>query len=130
MRITHAQPLMPGPEGGQLEVADEAEALEIARTLNEDRRAMPKAERLEVVKALREDEHSTRAIAGALGVSVGTVHDDLSGVQVRTPERVRGLDGKSYPARKEPRPPEAETGPSEGAATVVECSAAADGSTP
>lgn len=92
-----------------IEVADEAEALEIARTLNEDRRAMPKAERLEVVKALREDEHSIRAIAGALGVSKSQVERDLAGVPCGTPSTTRGLDGKSYPARKEPRPPVEDT---------------------
>ena len=92
-----------------IEVADEAEALEIARTLNEDRRAMPKAERLEVVKALREDEHSIRAIAGALGVSKSQVERDLASVPHGTPDTVRGLDGKSYPARKQPKPPEEDT---------------------
>jgi ParB-like chromosome segregation protein Spo0J len=91
-----------------IEVADEAEALEIARTLNEDRRAMPKVERLPVEVALREEGHSLRAIAGVVGVSVGTVHEDLSGVQPRTPEAVTGRDGKSYPARKEPKPPPAD----------------------
>lgn len=86
-----------------IEVADDAEALEIARTLNEDRRAMPKEERLEVVKALREDEHSIRAIAGALGVSKSQVERDLAGVPHGTPDTARGLDGKFYPARKQPK---------------------------
>ena len=89
-----------------IEVADDAEALEIARTLNEDRRAMPKGERLEVVKALREDGHSVRAIAGAVGVDPKTVRNDLAGGDVSPPATTRGLDGKSYPARKQPRPPE------------------------
>lgn len=92
-----------------IEVADDAEALEIARTLNEDRRAMPKAERLEVVKALREDGHTTRAIASALGVSQSTVMNDLAGEQECSPAAVRGRDGKSYPARKEPKLPEEDT---------------------
>jgi len=92
---------------------------------------MPKAERLEVVKALREDGHSLRAIAGAVGVSLGTVQNDLSGVQtytpatvtgldpkqvqrdlagvdMSTPVSVTGLDGKSYPARKTLKLPERE----------------------
>ena len=38
-----------------VEVAGEDEAREIARTLNEDRRAMPKDERLPVVAGLRKD---------------------------------------------------------------------------
>lgn len=84
-------------------VSDEDEAREIARTLNEDRRAMPKAERLEVVKALREDGHSIRAIAGAVGIDSRQVQRELSGVDMSTPPATRGLDGKTYPARREPR---------------------------
>lgn len=83
-----------------IEVASADEAREIARTLNEDRRAMPKAERLEVVKALREEGHTTRAIAGAVGVDHSTVIRDLAGGASAPPARVTGLDGKSYPARK------------------------------
>ena len=30
----------------------------------------------------------------------------LSGVNHLTPDATRGLDGKSYPARKEPKPPD------------------------
>jgi len=96
-----------------IEVADEAEALEIARTLNEDRRAMPKAERLPVEVALKEAGHSNVAIAGALGVSEGQVRKDIKGIELRTgtklgPDRTVGLDGKSRPARKEPKPPPAD----------------------
>jgi len=85
-----------------IEVADDYEAREIARTLNEDRRAMPKEERLPVVQALREDGHSLRAIAGAVGVSHEQVRKDLAPVNDLTPDQTRGLDGKSYPARKQP----------------------------
>lgn len=86
-----------------VEVADEAEAHEIARTLNEDRRAMPKAQRLKVVKALREEGHSLGAIAGAVGVGKSTVFRDLSTVPDGTvPDRITGLDGKSRPAKREP----------------------------
>lgn len=91
-----------------VEVADEAEAREIARTLNEDRRAMPKEQRLPVVRALREEGHSIRAIAGAVGVSKRTVQDDLEGVRTRTPAATTGLDGKSYPARRAPKLPPAD----------------------
>ena len=70
--------------------------------------------------ALREDGHSTRAIAGALGVSKDTVHRDTSAaVQDCTaaePERVVGQDGKSYPARQ-PRP-----GPESALASPRHCS--------
>ena len=94
-----------------IEVADDAEALEIARTLNEDRRAMPKDERLPNVAALKDEGHSNRAIAGALGVSEGQVRKDIAEVELRTgtqlgPERTVGLDGKVRPARREPKPPE------------------------
>ncbi len=99
-----------------IEVADEAEALEIARTLNEDRRAMPKAERLGVEVALREDGHSLRAIAGAVGVDEKQVRRDLRGADMSapasgptTPAYVLGRDGKRYPARKVPKPPADET---------------------
>ena len=91
-----------------IEVADDDEAFEIARTLNEDRRAMPKEERLPVVQSLREEGHSLRAIAGAVGVSKSQVVEDLSGVQDCTPDRTTGKDGKSYPARREPKLPPAE----------------------
>ena len=86
-----------------IEVANDDEAREIARTLNEDRRAMPKEERLPVVVALAEEGHSNVAIAGALGVTETTVRRDLAGSTYVEPERVRGLDGKSYPARKRPK---------------------------
>lgn len=93
-----------------IEVADEAEAREIARTLNEDRRPMAKEERLEVVKALREEGHSTTAIAGALGVNQSTVSRDVQAMQSHNlPLAVRGVDGKSYPARKTPKPPVEDT---------------------
>lgn len=87
-------------------VASEDEAREIARTLNEDRRAMPRAERLEVVKALREEGHSVRAIAGAVGSPPSTIQRDLSVVRNGTtePERITGLSGKSYPATRAPQP--------------------------
>jgi hypothetical protein len=67
---------------------------------------MPKAERLPVVKALREEGHSNVAIGKALGVSEGQVRLDLKAEELRSatklgPERTRGLDGKSYPARRD-----------------------------
>lgn len=86
------------------EVADEDEAREIARTLNEDRRMLTREERLPVVRALREDGHSQTAIANALGVSQKTVWNDLNRPEVTTsrnlPAQTTGLDGKTYPATK------------------------------
>jgi ParB-like chromosome segregation protein Spo0J len=84
-------------------VKDDAEAAELARTLNEDRRQLTPEQRRGVVAALREAGHSTRAIAGAVGVSNKTVHKDLAGVTSVTPERVKGADGKTYPSK--PREP-------------------------
>lgn len=69
-------------------------AREIARTLNEDRREMPKEQRLEVVKALREEGYSTRAIAGAVRVSEPTVRRDLSGASLDAPPAVRSRSGR------------------------------------
>jgi len=61
-------------------------------------------QRREIVAALREHGHSLRAIAGAVGVDAATVHRDAasSGVAAATPDEVRGLDGKRYPARQAP----------------------------
>lgn len=58
--------------------------------------ALPRPERREIVSTLRQEGMSTRAIAAATGVGVGTVHRDLAaGVPSGTPE-VRGTDGKTY----------------------------------
>lgn len=78
------------------EVASDEEAHEIARTLNEDRRHMPREKRREVVADLRSQGHSLRAIAGAVGVSEAQVHKDLRGVNWLTPEKTTGLDGKRH----------------------------------
>jgi hypothetical protein len=82
-----------------LTCADAAERREIARTLNADRRQLTEEQRRAVAVALR-PEHSLRAIGGALGVSATQVQRDLAGVTDVTPERVTGLDGKSYPASR------------------------------
>ena len=79
---------------------NDEEAAEIARSLNEDRRAMPKEQRLPVSAALRQEGHSVRAIAGALGVGTSTVQRDLSTVPPGTvPDHITGLDGRSRPAK-------------------------------
>ena len=89
----------------QVQVADEAEALEVQRTLNADRRQMTTEQRREIELELRKEGHSYRAIAGAVGVDPKTVRNDarlatgdMSPVQF--PERSRGLDGKSRPATR------------------------------
>ena len=81
-------------------VADDDEAREIGVTLNADRRQLGADQRREIVASLREAGHSLRAIAGAVGVSAKTVHQDLSGVTQVTPGEVRGQDGKRYPAKR------------------------------
>ena len=89
----------------QVQVADEAEALEVQRTLNADRRQMTTEQRREIELELRKEGHSQRAIAGALGVSRQAVRKGLvkaAGPQgpPQFPERSEGLDGKSYPATR------------------------------
>jgi len=80
--------------------ADDEEARDIAHTLNADRRQMNAEQRRQVVAALREQGHSLRAIAGAVGVDPMTVHNDLSGVEISTPDSVLGKDGKRYKAKR------------------------------
>jgi len=93
-----------------IEVADDTEALEIARTLNEDRRAMPREQRLEVVAALKQEGHTNVAIAGVVGVSDVQVGHDLESMSkdFDIPETVIRKNGRPYPARKEPKPPPAD----------------------
>lgn len=91
-----------------VQVANDAEAADIARTLNADRRHLDRDQRRQVVADLRSGGHSLRAIAGAVGVGKDTVAKDLGQLstdrQLDTPERVVGLDGKSRPATR-PTPP-------------------------
>lgn len=78
------------------------ERLEIARTLNADRRQLSEDQRQEVVAELRRQGHSQRAIAGALGVSQSTIRNDVAELSTSTqfPERIRRLNGGSHPARR------------------------------
>jgi len=75
---------------------------ELAVDLNWARRQLTPGDREALVVELRKQGKSQRTIAAELGVSVGTVNSDLqsAGVQNRTPETVKGADGKRYPARK------------------------------
>lgn len=63
---------------------------------------LPREERSEVVGSLRDAGLSMRAIAAGTGLSVGTVHRELTaGVQSGTPETtVTGVDGKTYPSKQ------------------------------
>jgi len=77
---------------------------EIAAALNLYRRHLDVAERQEQVVFLRSKGHSLRAIAETVGVSSGTVRNDLSTVQdytVDTPDgKVIGKDGKRRDAKR------------------------------
>jgi DNA-binding CsgD family transcriptional regulator len=93
------------------DIANDADAEELARTLNLDRRHLEVDQRRELVAHLRSEGHSYRAIGEALGVSQMQAHRDAAGVTDVTaqPDRVIGRDGKSYPtsapASPPPRPP-------------------------
>jgi hypothetical protein len=61
------------------------------------RLALPKEERAETIQSLRAAGMSVRAISTATGVSVGTVHGDLSRCsEMNTSTEVQGTDGKTY----------------------------------
>ncbi len=100
-----------------VQVADDAEAKEMARTLNADRRQLTEEQRREVVALLagetvavgrggREEvaRHSPEAIAGALGVAKNTVVSDIeelvSADKLTRPNKTLGLDGKVRPTRR------------------------------
>jgi transposase len=99
--------------------------LELAETLNMDRRHLDRDTRSTLAKSLREQGHSLRAIAGALGVGKSQVARDLDedglplspdGTVASEPstdtvtvgdkatsfpaERVVGMDGRSQPATR------------------------------
>jgi ParB-like chromosome segregation protein Spo0J len=81
-----------------IEVADEEEGREIARTLNEDRREMPREQRLPVVRDLREAGYKLADIAEVVGTSAEQVRQDLSTFKdLKVPEKARGKDGKWRP---------------------------------
>lgn len=86
----------------EVEVTDEDVEDWIIRR-NFYRRHLDPADRAAVVAVLHKDGKSYRNIAKLLGISYGTVRNDVkrSGEQGCSPEpppRVTGLDGKSYPA--------------------------------
>jgi len=89
------------------DIANDADAEELARTLNMDRRHLEPEQRRELVAHLRGEGHSYRAIGEALGVSKDTVQRDASTVSDETvePDRIVGRDGKSRPATMPTSPP-------------------------
>lgn len=98
-----------------VDVADEDQAREMARSLNADRRHLTEQQRREVVALLaaetvaigREEvaRHSPEAIAAALRVSRKTVRDDIDELErgattkFTRPAKTLGLDGKVRPTR-------------------------------
>lgn len=108
----------------RVEVADEHEAREMARTLNADRRHLTEQQRKEVVALLAAEtvavgheevaRHSPNAIAGALGVDLRTVQRDMEELtherKLTRPAKTLGQDGKVRPTRRAAAP-EAEEGP-------------------
>lgn len=108
----------------RIDVADEAEAREVARTLNADRRHLTEEQRKEVVALLAAEtvaagkgggeevaRHSPGAIAGALGVDRKTVVNDIKELgndpMFVRPAKTLGQDGKVHPTS---RPPASEPG--------------------
>jgi phage N-6-adenine-methyltransferase len=95
---------------------DEEGKIEHALSLNANRRHLTREQRRDVVARLRQQGWSLRRIAGRLGVSDGTVRNDLNdgGAQFYAPDNsdnaptVTGADGKQYPARRAERATEAE----------------------
>jgi hypothetical protein len=86
-----------------LRLADEKFAVEARE------RAKQEAGREQPV-TLRQEGHSYRAIGGALGVNEKTARNDVNKSTaersaVQQPDRVIGLDGKSYPATEPPAEP-------------------------
>lgn len=106
-----ARELGVAPRYDRIVVRDEAEAAEIAHTLNAERRQLTGDELRQAVVHLAEwrDRHgvglSNVQIADALHVAEGTVRNELDratsqGYEVDRPDRVRGKDGKDRPSRR------------------------------
>ena len=89
----------------QIEVGSEDDARAIAATLNTDRRHMDIDQRRAIVAHLREQGHSLRAIAGAVGASLGSVRNDLESIVLTStmPETIRTSDGRNYPSTRPAR---------------------------
>ncbi len=95
-----------------IEVPEDADVAEIARSLNLDRRHLTKEQRLALTGDLRAKGASIRAIATATGVSKSQAGKDIKQLsasgQLKPPTKVTGLDGKTRTAKpKQPRKPRA-----------------------
>ncbi len=87
-----------------LRLPEGADPVEVARTLNVDRRHLSVDQRRSMVADLRQQGHSLRGIAGVVGVSEGQVRKDIAAEELRTgtqltPDNVVGIDGKSRSAK-------------------------------
>lgn len=109
-------------KGEVIEVAEDADLAEVARTLNFDRRHLTTEQRLTLTAELRAKGTSIRGIAKATGVSktqvgrdieqvspTGHVHPDSSPEvpvlrNIDPPITVTGTDGKTYRASKPKKP--------------------------
>lgn len=102
-------------------VRDHEHAVELAATLNLDRRHMDEATRAQIARSLRNEGHGLRAIGDALGVGKSTIERDLNEPPEADPdyqvsqdgtpdsdtecatdaetEHTIGSDGKKYPRR-------------------------------
>lgn len=92
-------------------VESEDEALELAHTLNADRRHLSAEQRKPVVVGLLEEVdahgvgvHTPTSVAEALGVALSTVQADMEEAELtgvgKFPDTRRGLDGKVRPTRR------------------------------
>lgn len=74
-----------------------------ARSLNVLRRQLSKEQRDAVMVDMRRDGMSYRAIAEAVGTSVGAAHNIVSEVFKNEHLTITGTDGKIYPAQQQPK---------------------------
>lgn len=81
----------------------DAERLAHVVAVNLVRRHLDRSQRSELVARLREQGWSVRRVAAAAGVGVATVARDLARVPIRTPSKVTGSDGRTYPATRRRR---------------------------
>lgn len=79
-------------------------------------------ERREAVEEFRRAGMPTRAIASAVGAGQSTVRDDLAQLSGSTqlPKKVKGLDGKDRPAKREPKPPKVDSAAREAAQALID----------
>jgi site-specific DNA-methyltransferase (adenine-specific) len=68
--------------------------------LNLARRHLSRQQRGELVTTLRQEHWSNRRIAEVLGVDEATVRRDHSGAAIAAPAKVKGKDGRQYPATR------------------------------